>query len=166
MVASAAHRALAREVAARSMVLLRNEPVDGGPLLPLDAARCPGSRSSAGWPTCRTPATTARPTSARPTSSRRSPGCARRCPGSSSSAPTTPSRRGSRAGADAAVVVVGYTAEDEGEYVGSFDPELAELYPPSDDPDALAELARVWDAGPQSVGGDRDSLRLHPRTRR
>jgi beta-glucosidase len=66
------------------------------------------------------------------------------------------------AAADAAVVVVGYTAEDEGEYVGSFDPALAELYPPSDDPDALADLARVWAAGPQSVGGDRDSLRLHP----
>src|SRR5690606_26429918 len=29
------HRALAREVAARSVVLLRNEPVDGVPVLPL-----------------------------------------------------------------------------------------------------------------------------------
>src|SRR5439155_245788 len=29
------HRALAREVAARSVVLLRNEPVDGAPVLPL-----------------------------------------------------------------------------------------------------------------------------------
>jgi beta-glucosidase len=64
--------------------------------------------------------------------------------------------------ADAAVVVVGYTADDEGEFVGSPDAGLATLYPPSDDPDALAELARAWDAGPQSVGGDRDSLRLHP----
>jgi beta-glucosidase len=36
--------------------------------------------------------------------------------------------------ADAAVVVVGHTAEDEGEYVGSFDPELATLDPPSDAP--------------------------------
>src|SRR4029450_10608457 len=52
--------------------------------------------------------------------------------------------------------------EDEGEFVGSYDPVLAALYPPSDDPDPLAELARSWDAGPQSVGGDRDSLRLHP----
>jgi beta-glucosidase len=67
------------------------------------------------------------------------------------------------AAADAAVVVVGYTAEDEGEYVGSFDPVLATLYPPAEDPHALSELARVWDAGPQLVGGDRDSLRLHPR---
>ena len=37
VVASAEHRALAREVAARSMVLLRNEPVDGRPVLPLAA---------------------------------------------------------------------------------------------------------------------------------
>ena len=41
-------------------------------------------------------------------------------------------------------------------------PSWRRLYPPADDPDALDELARVWDAGPQSVGGDRDSLRLHP----
>ena len=54
------------------------------------------------------------------------------------------------AGADAAIVVVGYTAEDEGEYVGSFDPKLAALYPPSADPNALADLARVWDEGPQA----------------
>ena len=33
------HRALAREVAARSVVLLRNEPVDGAPVLPLAAER-------------------------------------------------------------------------------------------------------------------------------
>jgi len=35
VVASAAHRALARRVAIRSMVLLKNQPVDGSPLLPL-----------------------------------------------------------------------------------------------------------------------------------
>ena len=32
------HRALAREAAAKSIVLLRNDPVDGSPVLPLDAA--------------------------------------------------------------------------------------------------------------------------------
>ncbi len=56
---------------------------------------------------------------------------------------------------------MGYTAEDEGEYVGSFDPKLADLYPPSAHPNAFADLARVWEEGPQAVGGDRDSLRLH-----
>ena len=37
MLGSPEHRALAREVAARSVVLLRNEPVDGAPVLPLAA---------------------------------------------------------------------------------------------------------------------------------
>lgn len=37
VVACADHRDLAREVAARSMVLLQNEPLRGAPLLPLDA---------------------------------------------------------------------------------------------------------------------------------
>jgi len=40
-------------------------------------------------------------------------------------------------------VVVGYTAEDEGEYVGSYDPALATLYPPPDDPGAHDELIRA-----------------------
>ena len=38
VVFSAEHRALAREAAARAMVLLQNEPVDGAPVLPLDPA--------------------------------------------------------------------------------------------------------------------------------
>jgi beta-glucosidase len=37
VIASEAHRALARRVAARGMVLLRNELVDGSPMLPLRA---------------------------------------------------------------------------------------------------------------------------------
>jgi beta-glucosidase len=36
VMACAGHRALAREVAARAMVLLRNEPVTGSPVLPLN----------------------------------------------------------------------------------------------------------------------------------
>jgi beta-glucosidase len=77
-------------------------------------------------------------------------------------APTPEAAAAAASGADAAIVVVGYTAEDEGEYVGSFDPALATLYPPAPVDDALEELARVWEAGPQDVGGDRTSLRLHP----
>ena len=37
----AEHRALAREAATKAAVLLRNEPVDGAPLLPLDAGALP-----------------------------------------------------------------------------------------------------------------------------
>lgn len=38
------------------------------------------------------------------------------------------------AAADVAVVVVGYTYTDEGEYIGETDPGLFELFPTTDDP--------------------------------
>jgi len=41
VLASPAHRALAREAAAKSVVLLRNEPVDGVPVLPLEPGPAP-----------------------------------------------------------------------------------------------------------------------------
>ncbi len=154
VVASAAHRALARDVAGRSMVLLRNEPVGGRPLLPLDRSalrRVAVLGRLADLPN----------TGDHGSSDVRAPEVVTPLAGLRAALPGV-SIVDDPAGADAAVVVVGYTAEDEGEFVGSYDPALAALYPPADDPDALAELARVWDAGPQSVGGDRDSLRLHP----
>lgn len=40
-ICSPAHRGLARRVAVQSMVLLKNEPLDGTPLLPLDPSRKP-----------------------------------------------------------------------------------------------------------------------------
>ena len=46
--AARAHRALAREAAAKAIVLLRNEPVDGAPLLPLDAAIARGGSRCSG----------------------------------------------------------------------------------------------------------------------
>ena len=79
---------------ARSMVLLRNEPVDGRPLLPLDRATLGRSRWSAGWPTCPTPATTAPPTYGRRRWLPRWPACGRRCPGSTFG--RRPGRRGRR----------------------------------------------------------------------
>lgn len=78
------------------------------------------------------------------------------------------------AGADVAVVVVGYTKDDEGEYMGSGDetPFLT-LAPPMDHPElgftdpAQAEsLGGLFGEEPEreglALGGDRDSLRLHP----
>jgi beta-glucosidase len=165
LVAGAEHRALARHVAARSMVLLRNEPVDGIPVLPLSAERLAHlavvgrladlpNTGDHGSSDVRAPAVVT------PLAGLRHalPGVrVSHVDGSDRGAATA-----NASTADAAVVVVGYTAEDEGEYVGSFDPVLATLYPPAEDVQALSELARVWDAGPQLVGGDRDSLRLHP----
>ena len=78
--------------------------------------------------------------------------------------------------ADVAIVVVGYTYLDEGEYIGETDPSLMTLFPPGDEadvvdrfherleqltpitkPDRLGERPRMF-----SRGGDRSSLRLLP----
>ncbi|HST65346.1 MAG TPA: glycoside hydrolase family 3 N-terminal domain-containing protein, partial [Mycobacteriales bacterium] len=148
VVAGPEHRALAREVAARSMVLLRNE----GDLLPLSGV----SRIAVLGRLADVPNT-----GDHGSSDVRAPSVVTPLAGLRDALPDV-SFVDSAADADVAVVVVGYTAEDEGEYVGSFDPGLARLYPPPPDPEALEDLARVWDAGPQLVGGDRASLRLHP----
>ena len=78
------------------------------------------------------------------------------------------------ADADVAVVVVGYTKDDEGEYLGSGDDSpFLELAPPMDHPElgftdpAQAESLGVLFSGETgeeavSIGGDRSSLRLHP----
>lgn len=164
VVACASHRALAREVAARSMVLLRNEPVGGRAVLPLTAGRT--RRIALLGRLADVPNT-----GDHGSSDVRAPYVVTPLDGLRQALPDAvidrvagddlaASAAAARA-ADVALVVVGYDAEDEGEYVGSFDPALAALYPPPEDPGAYAELARLWDAGPQSVGGDRDSLRLH-----
>jgi beta-glucosidase len=158
VVVCAEHRALARDVAARAMVLLRNEPVDGRPVLPLAASAL--TRVAVVGRLADVPNT-----GDHGSSDVRAPSVVTPLAGLRDALPGVevwPAEVSEVATADAAVVVVGYTAEDEGEYVGSFDPILATLYPPAPDPHALSELARAWDAGPQLVGGDRDSLRLHP----
>jgi beta-glucosidase len=65
---------------------------------------------------------------------------------------------------DAAVVVVGYTHEDEGEFIDfTGNPEMLEVFPPAEDV-ALAERLRSELVVPegQGRGGDRESLRLRP----
>jgi beta-glucosidase len=165
LVAGWAHRALAREVAQRSMVLLRNEPVDGAPTLPL-------------------PAAVRRLAVIGPLADRVNTGDR----GSSAVRPpevTTP-LAGLRAGfdgevvhddgqdraaaarvaadADAAVVVVGYTSADEGEYTDvSANPELWSLFPPldPDDPTAAKLSAALQSPARAGRGGDRARLTLH-----
>ncbi len=168
VVANDEARALARRVAARSMVLLRNQPVDGSPVLPLD----PDSVRSIALigRLADTPnmgdhgSSDVRPPSrATPLDGLRAafPDAAVELvaadePGTAATA---------AAAADVAIVVVGYDARDEGEYTGPdvvSNPELMALFPPlpAELPRALTEVPAGGD--PDAFGGDRVSLGLRP----
>lgn len=175
------HRALAREAAAASIVLLRNAPVDGEPVLPLDAASLSkvavlgrlaavrnlgdGGSSDVWAPTVVTPLDGLRTALAGQAAVVHDDGDDRRAAGALA------------AEADVAIVIVGYTKADEGEFIGSAGTgHLADLMPGADDPDLAAAFqadvaANDVESGPPAghgestgfaVGGDRDSLRLHP----
>ncbi|WP_372594644.1 beta-glucosidase [Actinotalea sp.] len=168
VVASAEHRSLARRTAQRSAVLLRNAPLAGTPVLPLDAAalgsvavigsladlvntgdfgsshvRAPevstvvaGLRNALGEERVVVQATDA----------------------------LEPARLAA-ARCETAVVVVGYTARDEGEYVDDGNRSLIDLvFPPAEDPALVEafEAAQRRNAGTfgSGSGGDRAELRL------
>jgi beta-glucosidase len=170
------HRQLAREVAARSVVLLRNEPVDGTPVLPLpadsgrvavlgrlaDTVNLGDGGSSDVWDLdCDTVLT-----------------------GLRAAVDDVVHDDGSdldraaavAAGADVALVVVGYTYVDEGEFIGDTDPALVELFPSADAPEVVARFEEWIARQPAtttpprlgdrpagfSAGGDRSTLRLLP----
>lgn len=168
IVFSEAHRSLAREVAASSMVLLKNDPTGERPVLPLD----PTGLSSvavigrlADLPN----------TGDQGSSAVRSPevitaleGLRRGLPGTDIATvlEDDPAAAAEAAkSADVAIVVVGYTAEDEGEYVGGdamSDPAVLALFPPFPewiDPSAMTSAAGAMG---DAEGGDRASLRLRP----
>jgi beta-glucosidase-like glycosyl hydrolase len=169
------HRALAHEAAAKAMVLLRNAPVDGTPLLPIDEASVrriavagrlaamrnlgDGGSSDVWAPDAVTPLD----------------GLRGALPGADVVAIDDPA---DAAGCDVAVVVVGYTKADEGEFIGgSGTSHLGALFPGPDDPELAAafEAEVAAEPGPEpprglgdrdpelgfAAGGDRDSLRLH-----
>ncbi len=168
------HRALAREVAARSVVLLRNEPVDGAPLLPLatdgvhlavlghlaDTVNVGDGGSSDVWDLdCHTVLDGLRAV----------------VPGVAHDDGADPERAAALAAeADVAVVVVGYTHLDGGEYIGATDPSLPAMFPEEDESEVVARFeASLADLPPTtkpprigsreggfSQGGDRASLRL------
>jgi beta-glucosidase len=160
-------RALARAVASRAMVLLKNEPVDDRPLLPLDSA------------SVRTIAVIGRLATApnmgdHGSSDVRPPsivtpldGVRARFPGVDIlhvESDDVSEARSAAAVADVAIVVVGYDALDEGEYVGPdavTTPELFSLFPPLPG-DIGGVLAEAFAPGFEqtSPGGDRSSLSL------
>ncbi len=129
VVASPAHRALAREVATRSMVLLRNERVGAQPVLPIDPAAV---RSAAVIGRLATQANLGDKGS----SSLRPPSTVSPLSGLAQSLPTTyddgrdPERAAALAArSDLAIVVVGCGAADEGEYLFAIDDGALQLMP-------------------------------------
>ena len=165
LIASPAHRTLARRVATESIVLLKNEPVGAAPLLPLD----PGIRHLAVVGRL-----TALPNLGDHGSSRVRPpstvsplqGLREALPGVRITTPSGPSARAAAAAAataNTAIVVVGLDQHDEGESVVTGSVEVG-------------VLGRAFSAGPLRAsliglahlashfvrGGDRSSLDLRP----
>lgn len=150
------HESLAREVARRSIVLLRNEPVRRGvPVLPLR----PGARVAAVGRLADTPNLGDRgssnvfpPSVVTPLAGLRAAGL---------------DIVDDPASADVAIVVVGCTYEDEGEFVdASTTASLGYLFPPRPD-DQSPRPPRSEAPSPPvdqgfAPGGDRRSLRLRP----
>lgn len=167
VVFSAEHRALAREAAARALVLLKNDPIDDTPLLPLTASalsRVAVIGRLAGLPN----------TGDQGSSNVRSPEVATAVDGLRAALPNARiefvgdddviAAADAAARSDVAIVVVGYTAQDEGEFLDATAmaaPEIVAVFPP------LPEGAPAFDlsASPMmgdAAGGDRASLRLRP----
>ena len=176
VVAGPAHRALAREVAVRSIVLLRNEPVGGAPALPVD---CSALRTVAVFGSL----ADVRNLGDGGSSDVFAPVVVTPLQGLVEALPGVDVRLCSEAAdarvADLAVVVVGYTRADEGEFIGGDGTRhLRDLLPGPDDPAEAAAFAALLEAEPPrtlapgsvpeageagfSTGGDRRSLRLHP----
>jgi beta-glucosidase len=163
-VAGPAHRALAREVAARSMVLLRNEAVPAGtgtvapgpatPVLPLPAgARVAVVGRLAGVANL----------GDRGSSAVRPPEVVTPQQGLAARFALVEDP----AAADAAIVVVGFTHREEGEYIGASTPaDLLALLPPAPERPERPERSEPA-AAPAAeetlalgIGGDRERLTL------
>ena len=176
IMACEAHRRLAREAAARSMVLLKNEPVQGTPVLPIDqnvaSIAVIGRLAVAANTGDNGSSSVKAPSSVTPIDGIRSA-----FPNATVTLVTDDdpiAAAEAAAHADIAIIIVGYTAADEGEYVPSLNalqPELAALFPPMpegfvlvDKSRAKKRAAQTASAGPSGdgVGGDRASLRLRP----
>lgn len=165
IIASPAHRALARDVATSSIVLLQNDAVDGAPALPLS----PGIRHVAVVGRL-----AARPNLGDHGSSRVRPptsvspidGIREALPHTRITTATGPSARAAAeaaAGADAAIVVLGLDHHDEGESVVTGGVEVGVLGRAFRSGPLRAPLVGLAHVASRFVrGGDRSSLELRP----
>ena len=169
VVANAEARALARTVAARGMVLLKNDPVEGRPVLPLDPASVRsiallGRLATAGNMGDHGSSLVRPPSWVSPYDGLRAafPAADLRLVASDD----VDEARRAAAEADVAIVVAGFSAADEGEYIGpdsAMTPELFSLFPPI--PQSAAALLGEAFGGENEdhgTGGDRESLALRP----
>jgi beta-glucosidase len=169
-VGSEGHRTLAREAAQKSIVLLKNEMVDGESVLPLDARRlgrlavigrlADVPNTGDGGSSMVRPPHVVTPLEGLRAALEHEHGV--QVVYDDGSEPNAAAEIAG--GSDAALVVVGYTHEDEGEFIDfTGNPEMLEVFPPAEDT-ALAERLRNELVVPegQGRGGDRDSLRLRP----
>ncbi len=162
-------RTLARRVAGRAMVLLKNEPVDGRAVLPIDSTAI---RSIALIGRL----ATAPNMGDRGSSDVRPPSWVTPLEGLRAAFPEAAftvvedddvaAASAAAAAADVAVVVAGYDKNDEGEYIGpdgSMTPELLSLMPPIPD-SMMSVLGEAFAESEESAGsgGDRSSLTLRP----
>ncbi|WP_062206379.1 glycoside hydrolase family 3 protein [Demequina salsinemoris] len=169
VVACDAHRALAREAASTSMVLLKNDDVDGAPVLPLDRA---GLTRLAVIGRMAAMANTGDHGS----SDVHAPSVVTPLDGLRAALPGVeivevldddPVKAAAAArDCDAAVIVAGFTAKDEGEFTDAsamFASDVESVYPPRPGADPDVPLL-VAVAGGDSVadGGDRIRLTLRP----
>ncbi|KAJ4508072.1 hypothetical protein HRR83_005657 [Exophiala dermatitidis] len=188
VVFSEEHRTLARYVAARSAVLLKNEPVDGKPLLPIDPSKI--TKIALVGRLADIPNT-----GDRGSSHVWSPHVVTIYEGVKSTfshaeiilvedtdinSPEAVSKAASIADADLVLCIVGYTEKDEGEYAAPTlmkDPALRATFPPATTKEEIEVLNFLENAAPREkdinksksddawkagAGGDRQSLRLRP----
>ena len=169
VVACPAHRALARRAASRGMVLLQNRPVGARPVLPLDLADVQSvavvgsiadkpNIGDKGSSAVRPPATV---TALAGIKASFGPARIMYHDGADSSAAVQTARD-----TDVAIVIVGYTARDEGEATAMLDATAISVMAPR--PLSNLAVAKVFTslmgaAASRRIipGGDRRSLRLH-----
>ena len=157
VVGATEHVAFAREIAARSVVLLRNEPVDGRSVLPLDADAL--SRIAViGELADQTNLGDGGSSDVYSLDNVNLLDGIRAAAGGADVVHDDGSdteRAAAAAGdADVAIVVVGYTADDEGEFIGDTGTDLSHLFPTADEPEVVEAFRASLDHALPTVRPD------------